>query len=524
MLNQITIGTLTNNCRFYGMQTDASLVSSELKRTSQTVLPQIIGAEIDRQLSSLTHGNGIYRIKKIRLKFTVLRSDLSLGRLADVLAARLVTALAQQLAESSGNVVYFKNEADFVAALMSDLLMGRAWDSWVYEEFAALRHLDAMEAVVQLLLSRNSMLADVVPGLQHRQQLSNMLEMLNVEQATRLFQQWTGHSLADQFKESSLPDLAELQSQLARLQSVRSKSDHASEPLVLLSLRVYLTGLAQGLIVGSAASLWVAAHYSFLRRYGSIMLSLLKQNPPERADLQSLLEDDVITRQIAADLLQWSDANPDRYVYLEKICSVTQNSKAAEPNGKHQPAEHIEIPLAIQSNISQVINSESAGLILLLPVIVSLDLHKHYRSGTLRTALTLALHDDESLAQPDWLNTLIPDVDDELSTDGPMPATWHLGLTADLQKKIAMLTGAKQLASLLLAHFAARLSGLQHSSAGYLRAQFLHHSGTIEINEVQVIVHLKPIALNIVLQMAGFAGWQEQLPWLKRKLIIEIDQ
>jgi len=525
MLNQVIIDRLSNHCRLYGASADAHLIDNEIKRISVNQLPQIIGTEIDRQLSSLNHGNGIYRINKIQLKFSLLRSDLLLGRhLADVLAERLVNSLSQQLTSDSGNVVYFENEADYVSALMAGLLQGSAWNTWVYQEFSSLRHLEAIEAVVQLLLPRYFMVNDLVAGLLRRQRFAHFLAVLNDEQATRLFHQWTGYTLVELFKKNSLPELPELKKWLSLLRAVNVKTDDATEPLALLSLKVFFSIQAQASLQTSLAVLWVSAHYSFLLRYGVLLMPLLKQVPTDRASLKSLFQTDEVIRQIATDLLFWADAKSERVAYLEEIFQATKNTTAVKQKEVPPSAPESFTLAATQIDSSQKIYSEFAGLVLLLPMIISLGLHKIYQPAILRSALMRALYDDEKIIQPDWLSLLLPDVDEALFSDASLPQIWRHGITENKQKEIERLVGEKQLACLLLAHFAARLSGLQRSSDAYLRTQFLLHKGVIKVDEQQVTVQLEPMPLYIVLHMAGLCGWQVQLPWQKRKLSIEVMQ
>jgi len=524
MLNQVTIGKLNNYCRLYGSSGDAHLVGNELKRISENLLPQCIGAEINRQLNSLNHGDGVYRIKKLCLKLTLLRSDLLLGhRLADVLAQRLIVSLAQQLSSESDNVVYFESNADYITSLMVDLLLGRAWQTWLYDEFKSLRFLDATEAVVQLLLPRDDMLHEISSGLLQSQQLSSFLQLMNSDQSARMFRQWTGHNYSDQFNALIIPQLSVLKKQLLLVDALKVKRYKNSEELSLLSMRVFFYAVAQSNEYKTLALLWVSTHYSFMQRYGSLLMPLLKQASVDRVSTDSLLHEDVYVQKITTSLLQWAEGRSERISYLKDVYQATQNSEMEAPEVESESSINNYCSVIHQDDFDQVTHYENVGLILLFPVLISLQLHKHYPPAVLRVSLMIALYDDEKIIQPDWFDLLLPEINTDLDLDGIMPQIWRLGISENKQKEIELLSGdldgSRQLACLLLAQFAARMSGLQHSSANYLRTQFLQLGGVIKVNAQQIIVQLEPMPLYIVLRMAGFADWQTQLPLYKYSML-----
>ncbi|MGH8467302.1 MAG: hypothetical protein ACRER5_24425 [Pseudomonas sp.] len=273
------------------------------------------------------------------------------------------------------------------------------------------------------------------------------------------------------------------------------------------------------------------AHRVFVRRYRHLVSSvLLESSASTPAVLQPLTsaigrpdaDDEAIT--IQQDLRRWIGGNAEHRHYVMRLLREERPKELAALSPMNATARE----QRADTSRDKLLYSARGGLVLLIPAIVSLRLHNCFTMAQLRGALWTAGGDEEHEVPAEaWLRTLLPDLPQSLP-DGTLPAAWRLGLAAQRQHDIERLMHSGNvelmLAKLLLAQFAARLSGLQGSSDAYLRSQFLHHSGYFVIDETQIVARLDSVPLFIVLRMAGLAGWSDQLPWLQRPLTIEITQ
>lgn len=520
MKSRITIDNLSNHCRFIGKSEDYALVASEVRQLAEAQLPDAIDAEINRQLQMLLDQDGLYRIRELKLNFTITRRDLSARKLGVVLARQLVSALEKQLANRNGDIVYFDSEAEFFASLMSNLLLGNHKDAWVYEDYAALRHLSPIDAVVQLLLPRFRDLPQLAAGLQRRDALATLLRMLSETHAHALVLEWSGQTLQTQFREDVAPALEQLLGCQAWLGVASVGAIDNDVSLAVASVRHMLSclGVATPQMETNVV-LWAVLHRVFLNRYRheiSALVILAFSARVETGDY-SHLDADVIP--IAKDLLQWVGTSEQRRDYIERLLRRGTARQVISRNIADNKAQ--EIPKAPSGE--RVLFRNHAGLVLLIPVLISLRLQASFSMTMLRRALHQTLT-DEPVQDVDeaCLQILLPDNQPQPVADGKLPAGWQLGLSAERQTQIETLTGSEQISQLLLAHFAARLSGLQRSSNEYLRRQFLQISGHLVVDDLQIVAHLESIPLYIVLRMSGLAGWSDRVPWLKRQLTIEI--
>src|SRR5690606_11374218 len=105
-----------------------------------------------------------------------------------------------------------------------------------YEDYPALRHLPAEEAVVQLLMPRFDQLAGLASALQQRNVLQVLLRVMSPDQAARLWRQWTGETVTALFRLEGAPSAAELASLHSWLQQSSLRAIDSDMPLVLATL------------------------------------------------------------------------------------------------------------------------------------------------------------------------------------------------------------------------------------------------------------------------------------------------
>ena len=311
---------LSNHCRFIGKSADSALVASEVRQLAEAQLPNAIDAEISRRLQMLLDQDGLYRIRKLRLNFTITRRDLSARKLSAVLARQLVGALEKQLASHNGDIVYFDSDAEFFANLMTDLLLGNNKDAWVYADYAALRHLSPIDAVVQLLLPRLLDLPQLAAGLQRRDALVTLLRMLNETHASALLLEWSGQELQKQFREDVVPPLEQLNRCQEWLDAASIRAIDNGVSLSVASVQQMLSCLGVSTPqVETKVVLWAVLHRVFLNRYSREISALITLALPPRSEAENYCRLNADVMPIARDLLQWMGTSEERRDYIEQL-------------------------------------------------------------------------------------------------------------------------------------------------------------------------------------------------------------
>lgn len=528
-MNRIRIGELKNQCRFLGSQEDVAFLASELRQLSTADLPAAIGDAVSRRLDATLNREGVYRIRRLRLNLALTRREFSTRNLGGLLAEQLVEALRSQLEQPGEDFAYFPSQAEFIAQLMGDLLLRESRNLWMYEDYLALRHLIPEEAVVQLLLPRKDELGALLASLQRRGVLAVLLRELSLSQAGQLWRQWLGADITGMFQVGVVPEPDDLVAAQSWLLQVGDAATEASTPLLLVTLRHSLHCLAGSQCqVSLEAVLWAAAQRLFLYRYPEQVAAVLADTGELHGDggpaaAQASVSNAGYVDSILQDLRRWVSGSKQRRAYVLGIV------RQLWPDNVTGVAQIVaQTPgLRVDGSRERLLYSRRAGLVLLLPMIISLRLHVCYTMAQLRGALWAAgaAEGEEHSPEEDWVGQLLPDAPQAVPSM-VLPAGWRLGLSAERQSRIEHWQAAgnvrQTLAQLLLAQFAARLSGLQHSSDAYLRSQFLHCGGYFIFDGAQIVARLDSIPLFIVLRMAGLAGWHEELPWSKRSFTIDI--
>jgi len=516
--HMLSIGTLHNHCRFVGHDSDATALSSELGRLSEQRLPELIGEALERRLSHRLTPGAIYRIRTLRLHFSILKQNIDSGQLARSLAEHLAEALEVQLDTATSDVVIFPDEAHYLARLMADLLNDCAWQSWIHQDYSALRLLEPMEAVVQLLLPRRDDLLAIVAGLVEEGTLTSLLQRLDARHAEQLFIQWAGANIVQQFQSPLLPEAEALEAMVDWLPHAAEADSDTS--LALPTLRVFIQSLRRGPPPGNLRDLlWTCAHRIFLLRHGHEVATLLRAPAtPANSVTQQPLSVGRAPATIAADMMRWVEGSSAGARYLDRH----RAAKLATSGTVEAPFQQQATEVANNDN-TMLFQSRHAALVLLIPTLLSLRLQRCYTMQTLRDALMTAILGEHSeLGCEPWLMRLLPD-DQGITENGELPSTWALGFPSQRVAEIEVCpAGHKQVAGLLLGHLAGRLGGLQGSSDHYLRTQFLRTGGTIDFDHHRILARLNPVALDIVLRMSGLADWQGDIPWLNIPLQIEV--
>jgi hypothetical protein len=158
----------------------------------------------------------------------------------------------------------------------------------------------------------------------------------------------------------------------------------------------------------------------------------------------------------------------------------------------------------------QPLDSPFAGFALLLPVLRALAIDAALSAGQARAMI---------LAELDPLERMEPHAEAIADLLLPFPIEPELPLWPRARADDPDSACAEGWAAFVLAEFAERLCGLQASSAGYLRRQFLHIAGTLALDDERLTVTIIRPPLAIVLTMAMMTGDQGALPWRRDRAL-----
>ena len=124
-------------------------------------------------------GDAIYRIRHLHLELWVDLQGMSEANVARrwgrLLAGSAVRAMAHG---SPGQVMRFESAQHFISAFLRDLIDGRAWHCWYYDEFKLLDRLPWPRLTVQLLVTRPHWIAPT------------LLELATTGHGHRLIEAW----------------------------------------------------------------------------------------------------------------------------------------------------------------------------------------------------------------------------------------------------------------------------------------------------------------------------------------------
>jgi hypothetical protein len=148
-----------------------------LTRIVQHDVPEICGAIVT---SLPGDDEAVYRIRHLHLELWIDLQGTSEAEMAQRWGGMLAKAVMQAMQKgSSQQVRRFDSPRQFVTAFLKDLIDGRAWSCWYYEEFRLLQRLAVGEIAVQLLTARPNWIAPVLQ------------ELLTTGHTPRLLERWS---------------------------------------------------------------------------------------------------------------------------------------------------------------------------------------------------------------------------------------------------------------------------------------------------------------------------------------------
>jgi|GEM_PF-5712965 len=138
-------------------------VRDRITRIAQHDIPKLCGAA----LSSLPGDDeAVYRIRHLHLELWVDLQGMSDVDIAQRWSNLLTKAVMQAMYRgSSQQIRRFDSPRQFVAAFLRDLIDGRAWNCWYYDEFRLLQPLPDRTVAAQLLVPRPSWIFPILTDL-----------------------------------------------------------------------------------------------------------------------------------------------------------------------------------------------------------------------------------------------------------------------------------------------------------------------------------------------------------------------
>jgi hypothetical protein len=133
----------------------------------------------------------VYVLREVRCKLGVARQagegigvDGADGREAQRLGAGMAHSILRAIFEDTGDsqsLIKFKDQADFVASFLYDLLDRSAWTRWVYGAFNHLRLHDTETVVHRVLSENDASLPQILAYLHERRALGDLLAAANAQ-------------------------------------------------------------------------------------------------------------------------------------------------------------------------------------------------------------------------------------------------------------------------------------------------------------------------------------------------------
>lgn len=493
-------------------------------------LERVARREVGRACADVIAGlvgdsEAVYRIRRLHLDLWVDTQSMSEAEIAGRWGALLARAVVDAITRGgSREVIRFDSPRQFVRAFLCDLAAGRAWSSWVYDEFRALKPIPAHDIALHLLLPRPEWIA---------------LVLLDLNAREYFIEQWTADDIARLWSALGPPVLAYHPAHLAALAEAWPRaalsSDSSANARAQNKLRLWLAVAAGNppdardpLLLGLVAAL--------------VDVAALIRTEPEVAPLlamQTPFYPSLVARLCVgalADMMDWLPT-ADRKLVGE-LAELAQ-TRRAEVTALTSAAGSVFLllPALVEMNIweiwSQEMGEERARDCLFALALKALG---HDRAPLLLGDPLLARFagldvpptadariptDEDRLVSwshmlPDLAAKRGGEVDhDRLEAEGHDPY-FQLGqrlgypwLTPSLDRALSAVV------VIALWRTAARLPGFARSSAVYTARQFLAQPANVRLVDEVLEVRLSGGPLAIVLRVAGFP-WEVKAGWLAR--------
>lgn len=499
---RIVLGQVSTRARLFGRSVDQLAVERRLDEVARGALPDALGEALGRALNGQ---DGIVRIDSIDVEFAIDRRALDGGELAARWAARLGAAIAERMRRGhGGGIARFASHGQFVAAYLEHRFAVAPHPPFAFADFAPLDHLTPAEAAIELLAARPAYLAELALQGQRRGRPTWLADRLHDSHAKALIDRI--------FADGALPAVPEPAAFRAMMADAPAAwqlhgADRAALALALSRLSA-TEGIGADVVLTTLMLSRLVAALDLIGREAPRSLgSIASGDAVDPADIAgpstALGKAAMFLRGLLADR---------RWRALAALVAEAMTPAAPRRDGGRRGDDAIGEKRRAAPSPS--LASPFAGTVLVLPVLRTLGVTDRLHPDQLR-ALLLAMIDPAE-AMRDTADALAAFLVPRRDPDPPRP--WPA-----LPDGEGAEPSAQRWAAFALGQFASRLPGLQDSTPGYLRRQFLHGRGELIMEEKALVARLARPALVIVLTMAGMTGDQGALPWLKnRRLRIEL--
>lgn len=486
----LTIDRLSCRVRLAGGATNPGHVRDAIERAARRELAAALAG-----LELPDGGEAVYRLRDLRLSLVAapgVEPDEALAaRWGGALAAALGRALRD---DDPARVARFESPQAFTLHFLRDLIDGRAWNLWYYEEFAVLRLLPDAAAALELLLARPEW---IVPLLR---------ELMRDGHGARLLARWSAADLARLWAALGLGPAPPAAAGLALV-----------APLWRAGAAALGGGTDENARARDTFRLWLAAPTPDAAVLAAARLlvdvaALVRLAPQSRGLL--LMQTEFypqLSRQLAAHgALAWLGALPQSAAGRATLARATEIVTGPRATGAAGEVPGLSSPVG--------------GIFLLLAALPGLGLWERWLAADGEDAARRYLFVLALKALGDRLEA--SHFDDRLlaafaGLDEPPPAEPGPGfawLTPALDEALAAATVQT------LRRFAALLpAGFAGSSPAYLADRFLAQAGVLWRGDDEWRVRLNGGPLRMVLRMAP---WPERLraPWLPRPVSVTVDE
>ena len=148
-----------------------------LTRIVERDVPTICGAIVT---SLPGDDEAVYRIRHLHLNLWVDLQGMSEAEITQRWGGLLAKAVMQAMQKgSSQQVRRFESPRHFITTFLKDLIDGRAWSCWYYEEFRLLQQLTVGAIAIQLLTARSAWISPILQDLSTTGHTPRLLERWN---------------------------------------------------------------------------------------------------------------------------------------------------------------------------------------------------------------------------------------------------------------------------------------------------------------------------------------------------------
>ncbi|GAA1865412.1 hypothetical protein GCM10009715_10720 [Paeniglutamicibacter psychrophenolicus] len=458
-------------------------------------LPGALLAALPGALDPVLEGRGgIIRIRRLEARLPDTSLD-DAGALALALAGAIAGALAEALRAPDGSVASWPDREHYLADYLALRLGAGGGQEWAFADLAPLERLTGAQATVELAGTHPGLL----PLLAERAGRHRLGAVLGDADCRVLVAAWhAGQGGAHQRWPAGL-----VEALAAGTPDAPAGTTAARQVLVLLE-QLLGTLPAEQRVVGWSARFDAALAVVALR----MVLPTLERGSGTAG-----------TDQLRAAL---GAATPELgRIYREALVRAFEDPAFGRVVDAQAAAVHRQratAPRGPRTAAATELFSPSAGVVLLVPGLLALGIHRDLDAEQLRAAVLGALWGTHEAAarEPDALADFLFPAGPRPEPAPPPPVPESLA-GAVHPRSAHLLEGSEGIGAwsgLLLGTFASALPGLQHASAPWLRRQFLHTEGTLAVTDTGLEAALRGPDLAVVLSLAGLHGDVGPIGWL----------